>query len=71
MDAAVLEAPLTECALNIEVSIPVFSRISFNQLASRCEVTGLWGLIGEVVEGFLGWSPYAQVWPLHIVVNIS
>ena len=42
--AAVLEAPLTEYALNTVVSILAFPRISFSQLARRWEVTGLCGL---------------------------
>ena len=40
-EAAVLEAPLTEWALKIEMFIPALPKLSFNQLARRWEVTGL------------------------------
>ena len=53
VEAAVLEAPLTEWALNKEVSIPAFPRISLSQLARRCEVTGL---CRHVVRGGSGGS---------------
>ena len=35
MEATMLEASLTEWALNTEVSIPAFPRIFFSQLANR------------------------------------
>ena len=44
-EAAVVDAPLTECALNTDVSMPARPKRSFIQCAMRCEVTGLWGLI--------------------------
>lgn len=51
LKAAVLDAPLTEWALNIEVSTPAFLRISFSQLAMRCEVTGPCGLMYDKNRG--------------------
>ena len=42
-----LKAPLTKWALNKEVSIHALPRISLSQLARRCEVTGLWGLMND------------------------
>ena len=43
-EAAVLEAPLTDCTLNTEVSTLAFPRTSFNQCDSLCDATGLCGL---------------------------
>ena len=46
--AAVVEAPRTECALNIWLSIPAFCMMDLNQRPSVVEVTGLCGRMKEI-----------------------
>ena len=65
--ATVLEAPLTECALNTVVSILVFPRISFSQLARHWEVTGLCGLTYDRNNG----CGLAGSFFLYVCVSIS
>ena len=48
LNAAEADAPLVECAPNMEELIPAFSRISRNHLAMELEVTALCGLINEM-----------------------
>ena len=54
--AAEVLALLTECALNILVSIPANSITCFNHLAIVDDVTGLCGLMKEINSCLL--SPY-------------
>jgi len=57
--AAELDAPLTECALNISVSMPASNNIPSIQWANCCEETGLCGFTWERNKG---WESSSVSW---------
>ena len=52
LKATELDAPLTECALNISVSIPASDNIPLIQLANCYEETGLCGFTWDRNKGW-------------------
>ena len=55
LNTAEADAPIVQCAPNMEELIPVFSRINCNHLAIELEVTAFCGLINEMNSFLPSW----------------